>query len=139
MILREYFPNRNVESSMEISDADSARYSSPFTETVHLPSRARRIFRSSNFIACDYSKNTLSLCERAARQPREPDRAKPQEKLAPGEGSGFGITSGFYRLRSTHSHWQIRRRARLVERSGPGSYRGPRGAIAREGRSRGSR
>src|SRR5207247_630137 len=47
MIFREYFPNRTVESSMEISDADSARYSSPFTETVHLPSRARRIFRSS--------------------------------------------------------------------------------------------
>src|SRR5213594_943569 len=68
MILREYFPNRNVESSMEISDADSARYSSPFTETVHLPSRARRIFRSSNFIACDYSKNALSLWERAARE-----------------------------------------------------------------------
>src|SRR5262249_31478212 len=57
-ICREYFPNRNVESSMEISDADSVRYSSPFTETVHLPSRASRIFTSSNFIACDYSKTS---------------------------------------------------------------------------------
>src|SRR5437899_8230099 len=55
-ILREYLPNRIVDSSTDISDELRARNSRPFRETVHLPSNARRIFRSSDFIACDYSK-----------------------------------------------------------------------------------
>src|SRR6266850_6122075 len=54
-ILREYLPKRIVDSSTEISDERRARNSRPFRETVHLPSNASRIFRSSDSIACDYS------------------------------------------------------------------------------------
>src|SRR2546427_2735041 len=48
-MVREYFPNRNFESSMEISEEERARNSSPFSDTVHVRSRARRIFRTSHF------------------------------------------------------------------------------------------
>src|SRR5437588_12867721 len=70
-ILRECLPNRIVDSSTDISDEDRARNSRPFRETVHLPSNARRIFRSSNFITCDYSKQVpcdrYSLCLQSAQ------------------------------------------------------------------------
>src|SRR5437762_14309134 len=41
---REYFPNRNIESSMDISEEERARNLSPFSDTVHFPFSTRRIF-----------------------------------------------------------------------------------------------
>src|SRR5205085_6336740 len=101
-MVREYLSKWIVESSTEIPDEGNVRNSSPLRDTVHLPSTARRIFRSSSLIACDYIVGA---------------GFSPRERIATrGEINSFTASSdcvtfyaiGVHRLCRTHSHWQVR-------------------------------
>src|SRR5437660_11355520 len=79
-MLREYLPKWIVESSTDISDEGNVRNSSPLRDRVHLPSTARRIFRSSILIACAYivgaGFSPRHLCHRGSLHPQS---ARPLE------------------------------------------------------------